>query len=50
MKAMFMEGSSIFALFCNDGAWILHLNMVTLKVTVTRLQRVKGTNVEHTKP
>ena len=38
----------VLQFFCNDGALILHLNVVTLQVIVTRLQRVNATNVEHT--
>ena len=46
---MFMEGSLIFKFFCNDDALILHLNVVTLLVKFTSLQRVNATTVKHTK-
>ena len=49
MKAMFMERLSIFEFFSNDGALILHLNVITLQVIVTRLPRVNATIVEHAK-
>ena len=44
-----MEGSPKFEFFCNDGASILHLGLVTLQLIAIRIQRAVATNVEHTK-
>ena len=40
---MFVEDDSFFDVFCNDGVFILHLQVVFLRVSLTKSQTVKST-------